>query len=501
MRRSLKIIFSLGLFFALLAACLCLPAAFSNEKILAETIKQPNAAGAFYPQDAQELSAMIDGFLSSASPQAVSGDIFSIIVPHAGYGFSGPTAAFAYKLIQGRPYKTVVVIGPSHYYGFSGIALPGTSAMRTPLGEVPVDQAFCRRLAQADSDVVIDGQAFEKEHSIEVQLPFLQKVLPDFKVVPIAMNNCTFTVCKGFAAALKGAIGNRKDVLVVASTDMYHGYDYEELERVDELTLAYLKEMNAEGLYYGLMENKLQLCGGLGVVTALALSKELGHNKLVVLKHTNSAVVTGKMQKGVWTVGYASCAIDKEEERPMLNQDERKKLLEIARRSIESYLKTGKKLEVGEADPELNQEMGAFVTLHHRGRLRGCIGNLTGTKPLYLTVRDMAVEAAAGDPRFAPVEAKDLAGLEIEISVLSPVQRVDSAEKIQLGTHGVLVKRGFNSGVFLPQVAGETGWSKEEFLSQLCAQKAGLPADCWKDKAAELYIFTAEVFSEKNIFP
>jgi hypothetical protein len=312
------------------------------------------------------------------------------------------------------------------------------------------------------------------------------------------MGDCTFSTCKKLVDLLKEAIGNRRDVLVIASTDMYHGYDYQESEIVDNLTLSYIKNMDAQGLYYGLREGKLQLCGGFGVVSTIILSKALGHNTSKVLSHTNSALVTGNKKKGIWTVGYSSCMIDQEKgEAGMLNTEQRKKLLQVARSSIETYLKTGKKFELTEQDPVLLKEMGAFVTLNERGELRGCIGNLIGRQPLYLTVRDMAVEAAVGDPRFPKVDLSELKNIEIEISVLSPMQRVDSAEKIQLGTHGVLVKKGFNSGVFLPQVARETGWSKEEFLSTLCAQKAGLPPDAWKDKATEIYIFTAEVFSEK----
>jgi AmmeMemoRadiSam system protein A len=182
----------------------------------------------------------------------------------------------------------------------------------------------------------------------------------------------------------------------------------------------------------------------------------------------------------------------------MLNKNQRKRLLEIARQAIETYLKSGKKLELTEQDPILLKEMGAFVTLNKHGELRGCIGNLVGQQPLYLTVRDMAVEAAVGDPRFAPVDLSELKDIEIEISVLSPLERVDSADKIEMGKHGVLVRRGFNSGVFLPQVATETGWSKEEFLSNLCEHKAGLSPLAWKDKSTDIYIFTAEVFSEEN---
>ncbi|PIQ90995.1 MAG: AMMECR1 domain-containing protein, partial [Candidatus Omnitrophica bacterium CG11_big_fil_rev_8_21_14_0_20_41_12] len=163
------------------------------------------------------------------------------------------------------------------------------------------------------------------------------------------------------------------------------------------------------------------------------------------------------------------------------------------------YLQTGKKLQVAETDPVLNQKMGAFVTLNKHGQLRGCIGNLVGSQPIYSTVLDMAIQASVGDPRFPKLSLSELEDVEIEISVLSPLERINSAEKIELGKHGVLVKKGFNSGVFLPQVATETGWSKEEFLNRLCSDKAGLPENAWKDKNTELYIFNAEVFSEKDL--
>ena len=482
----------------------------------AQDIKQPNVAGAFYPDNPQELSGTIDAFLDKANPEPVKGDIFALISPHAGYGYSGQTAAFGYKLIKNKPYKTVIVIGPSHYYPFTGVSIYPQGFFRMPLGDLGIDKEFTQKLLNKDVEIAFIPQAFEKEHSVEVELPFLQKSLSGFKIVPIVMGDCTLSTCKKLADLLKEAIGNRKDVLVIASTDMYHGYDYEETGIVDNLTLSYVKNMDAEGLYYGLREGKLQFCGGFGVVTTIILSKELGHNTSKLLNYTNSSLVTGNKRKGVWTVGYSSWAIDqppletktKQEntlsltgqekgELRMLNNDQRKKLLQIARSSIETYLKTGKKLEVAEQDPALLKEMGAFVTLNEHKELRGCIGNLIGRQPLYLTVRDMAVEAAVGDPRFPRVDLSELKDIEIEISVLSPLERIDSVDKIQMGIDGVLIRRGFNNGVFLPQVATQTRWSKEEFLSTLCTQKAGLPADAWKDKSTEIYIFKAEVFSEK----
>ena len=477
-----------------------------NPGFCADELKRPNVAGTFYPATPGILWDMIDGFINEASPAVPAKPVFALISPHAGYGFSGRAAAYGYKLVKNKPYQTVIVIGTSHHYGFNGVSVYPKGKFRTPLGDIEIDSVFTRRLLGKDAAITFVPEAFSREHSVEVQLPFLQKVLANFKIVPLVTGDCSLETCKKLASLLKDAIGGRTDILVVASTDMYHGYDFDEANAVDARTLAYLKKMDAEGLYYGLREGKLQLCGGFGVVATLLLAKDMGHDALSVLTHTNSAEVTGQKVRGAWTVGYASCAIDnpheksleEQGEKNMLNKAQRKRLLEIARSSIEAYLKTGKKLDIKETDEILLKHMGAFVTLQEHAQLRGCIGNMVGTQPLYLTIRDMAVEAAVGDPRFAPVALPEVKGLEIEISVLSPMEKVDSADKIILGTHGVLIRRGFRSGVFLPQVATETGWSKEEFLSNLCAHKAGLPADAWKDKSTEIYIYTAEVFSEKE---
>jgi len=441
---------------------------------------------------------MIDSYLAAAKPKEVPGDIFALISPHAGYEFSGRIAAFGYKLIQGKHYTTVVVLGVSHHKPFRGAAVYPDGAMCTPQGDVPVDSAFAQQLLDKDPDIFAGPGAFDGEHSVEVQLPFLQKTLVGFKVVPVIMGDNDLAACEKLGALIAGAVGARKDVLVVASSDMYHGYDYDEADAVDAVTLSYLSKMDDTGLYEALRNGTAQLCGGFPVVTAMLAAHKLGHDKLFMLAHTNSAVATGNKKKGVWTVGYTSCAIDREGGKDMLNKEQKKQLLTLARRSIETYLSTGKKLEVSESDQLLQTEMGAFVTLSEHGQLRGCIGNMVGRQPLYLTIRDMAVEASTGDPRFAQVKLPELKDISIEISVLSPLERVDSPDKIVMGTHGVMVRQGFRSGVFLPQVAQETGWSKEEFLSTLCTQKAGLPADAWKDKSTELYVYTAEVFSEKD---
>ncbi|MBU1125231.1 MAG: AmmeMemoRadiSam system protein B, partial [Candidatus Omnitrophica bacterium] len=278
--------------------------------LFASEVKEPNVAGMFYPDNPTQLAQTVDDFIEKAAPEPMPGNIFAVISPHAGYGYSGQVAAYGYKLVKDRPYTTVVVIGSSHHYAFQGISVYPQGAFRTPLGDLPIDEEFAGLLLNKIPEAIFQPLAFAKEHSVEVQLPFIQRVLPKVKIVPVIMGECSLEICQKFAQLLKEAIGKRRDVLLVASTDMYHGYDYEETEMIDTLTLGFLETMDAQGLYFGLKDAKLQLCGGYGVVSTLIAAKELGHNKIKILHYTNSAQVTGVKKKGAWIVGYSSGVID-----------------------------------------------------------------------------------------------------------------------------------------------------------------------------------------------
>ncbi|MCX8092662.1 MAG: AmmeMemoRadiSam system protein A [Candidatus Goldbacteria bacterium] len=183
----------------------------------------------------------------------------------------------------------------------------------------------------------------------------------------------------------------------------------------------------------------------------------------------------------------------------MLNNEQKKTLLKLARDTIEKYITQGIILKFENKDPVLNEKRGAFVTIHNKGELRGCIGLIEGTQELYKTIIEMAIESATSDPRFPPLTPDELNDIDIEISVLTPLKKIKSIDEIILGKHGVIVKKGFRSGVFLPQVATETGWDKKTFLEHLCAGKAGLSKDAYLDKNTEIYIFEADVFGEKDI--
>ena len=332
---------------------------------------------------------MLDSLISQANPEKSYSDAFILIGPHAGYGFSGKAASAAYKLLKPNKYRTVVIIGTGHHYGFSGISVYPEGKFITPLGSIEVDREFARKLLNQEKDIYFQPLAYEKEHSVEVQLPFLQKSLKGFKIVPIVTGDCTLSACNKLALLLKEAIGSRKDVLIIVSTDLYHGYDFEEAEKTDNLTVSFINNMDAEGALLWLRDGKASECAaGSATVSAISLSSYLGYDKPRLIEYTNSSKVTGKMIKGIWTVGYASIVIDsKREDNAMLSKEERKKLLKIARSSIENYIKTGERLPLTETDPLLLEELGAFVTLHKRGELRGCIGNIIGRGPLYLTIR------------------------------------------------------------------------------------------------------------------
>lgn len=483
-------------------------------------IRGPAVAGQFYPADADTLKSKIEKYLEDVEGQEVMGQIKAVIVPHAGYDFSAPVAAYSYKLLEGRSINTAVVICNSHSAYFSGIAIDESDAWETPLGLVPVDKDLAKKLVDASDKIKLDSNVHKDDHSIEVQLPFLQAVLLDgFKIVPILFGNTDDDSYKGLAKALANNLG--EDDLVIISTDLSHYPSYNDANNIDKQTLEMIKLADVEKLEEHIKTIEKQnipgeqtLCCGIdGVKTVMELYKLINWDKIEILKYANSGDVSIGDKASV--VGYGAVTFFQTTPNPslskegneiaqvdnLLNNSQKKKLLEIAKTTVESYINDGKIPEFNMSDKRLNRKEGAFVTLHNSGKLRGCIGQIIPTdKPLWQVVRNMAISAATEDHRFTPVSKKDLDNLDYEVSVLSVPEKIDDWQKIELGTHGVIVKKGFQSGVFLPQVATETGWSKEEFLGQLCSQKAGLPPDCYKnDPDIILEIFSAQVFSEKDL--
>lgn len=475
--------------------------------------KHPNVSGQFYDADPKRLSAQIDDFFAKAKVSPLDKHIDVVIAPHAGYMYSGAVAAYGFKAAQATRYKTVVILAPSHYFGFDGISVWEEGAFQTPLGTVEVDRDFAKKIIGRDEKIYFAPQAFEQEHSLEVEIPFLQKAFTDFKIVPVIMGQPSFALLERFAQALQEAVSDRRDVLVVVSTDLSHYHNDATARAMDDLTVSTVKAMDVKKLWESCRSRAtMEMCGYVPVTAALLYAQKRGLKHAQVLRYANSGDIIGDRDR---VVGYASIVIynDGQASHPSpdagakarevssapLTVEQKKRLLQIAKDTIHTYVSTGKVIEVKEADPRLMKDEGAFVTIHKAGRLRGCIGNIIGRQALYLTVRDVAISSATEDPRFSSLTKEELGQIEVEVSVLSKPRVITDVAEIVLGQHGVIVSQGpFHQGVFLPQVATETGWSREEFLAQLCSQKAGLPPDAWKSPKTKIEIFSADVFSEKD---
>lgn len=476
--------------------------------------RKPAVAGQFYPGDPVALSRQITDFFKNAKKEPIPGDVVALISPHAGYMYSGQVAAYAFKLLEGLSFETVVVISPSHVVPFRGASVYDGGAYETPLGVIPVDTASAGEMADANKRVFISttghgSGGMRDEHSLEVELPFLQAVLGKFKLVPIVMGDQDWATCEALAQALAQSLKGKR-ALIVASTDLSHFHPYDEAVRLDNVVLDNVNSFDPKGLFSDLAAGNCEACGGGPMIAAMLAGKALGADKSKVLKYANSGDVTGD-RSGV--VGYMASVVynsqpdvkrttgsaEKEADTDAeLSEKDRETLMHIARTTIEHKVRGKQPPKFTVDSPILKEKRGAFVTIHKQGQLRGCIGYIEAIKPLYLTIEEMAEAAALRDHRFPPVSSDELPALDLEISVLTPLKKINDVSEIQTGKHGIVLKRGYNQGVFLPQVATEQGWDRTTFLNQICF-KAGIPdPNCWKDEDAEIYIFSAEVFEEKK---
>ena len=468
--------------------------------------RQSSIAGTWYPGSPTELRGLLEGFLGRVPAGDVPGRLTALIVPHAGYVYSGQVAAYAYKLLEKRRFDTVVVVGPSHYARFQGVSVYDRGGFETPLGVAPLDLDLIAVLEKRDSMIRFVEDAHTREHSVEIQVPFLQTVMPGFKLVPLVMGDQDYSTCRRLADALADSIRG-KSVLVVASSDLSHYHTYDTARTMDRIVRDRVDAMDPEGLYAALEKGECEACGGGPIVTALLVAQRLGSASSRVLHYANSGDVTGNRNDPRGVVGYMAAALVTNADGktglesaasnpgidPGLTSDEKALLHKIARATIEARCRGEKPPRIEATTAALKEPRGAFVTLTEKGELRGCIGYIVATRPLVDAIAEMAEAAALHDPRFAPVRADELKDIKIEISVLTPLKRIDNVEEIEVGTHGIYMKQGFSSGLLLPQVATEYGWDRPTFLKHTC-RKAGLRDDAWKDKSTEIYIFSADIF-------
>ena len=468
-----------------------------------ERIRESVIAGAWYPADPAILRGKIDGFLRQADVEPPAGKLVALIAPHAGYRYSGQVAAHAYKLLQTRKFKTVVIVAPSHYARFWGVSVYDRGSYRTPLGTVPLDMELIAELKRKDPSIRYVAEAHQKEHSLEIQLPFLQVLLPDVKLVPLVMGNQDLSTCRKLAETLAN-LTRDKSVLIVASTDLSHFHSYSDAQILDNRVVGHVRQMSIEGLASDLAAGLCEACGGGPLLAVLTASRLIGANKCEVLKALNSGDVTGDRSRVVGYMAAACWQQDAKTQAPIptgfprgaslsFTSEEKALLHHIARQSVEAVLSGRKTVPLPQLPPRLQESAGAFVTIRKHKQLRGCIGHISGIYPLAETVSKMSQTAALKDPRFPPVRKEELPELEFEISVLSPLQPISDVNMIQIGVHGIYIKQGARSGLLLPQVAGEFGWDRIAFLEHTC-RKAHLDKDAWKDPQTHIFIFSAEVF-------
>lgn len=471
----------------------------------AKTVREAAVAGTFYPADRAALVAMMDRMLGEVKSPAREEKILAAVAPHAGYVYSGPVAAETFAALRGRGFRRVVVIAPSHYAAFDTTSVYDGDGYQTPLGTVPVDREFARRLAKMGGGIRLSQEGHAPtarggEHAIEVELPWLQHVLGEFTLVPVVMGAQSYETSRELGVTLAKLIGEDAapgETLVLASSDLSHYHGYEEAARMDGKTLAALEAWDTLSMARNFERRVWEACGGGPIVAAMIYAERRGANRARVLRYANSGDTAGDRTR---VVGYSadlftiSTERDAEKEKFSLDEQEKKELLTIARESVTRAVVQGTRYEPAEpGSAKLRSEFGAFVTLTERGRLRGCIGYTAAVEPLYRTVRDVAMYAALKDPRFQPVLERELPELKYEISVLSPLRRVADAATVVVGRDGLLMKHGAHEGLLLPQVPVEQGWDRQTFLEQACV-KAGLDRHCWRSEHTDIFRFTAEVF-------
>ena len=486
-----------------------------------QTIKEAAVAGLFYPQDKAALAKMVDGFLAEVKPAQGDGRIKNLrglVVPHAGYQYSGPIAAVGYKQVEGRSFSKVVVMAPSHTAAFQGAYVSDVDAYRTPLGLVPVANEAAEFAKRPPFSSRFEGrvqrppwwpQSPQKappagedlpdtwEHSLEVQLPFLQRTLKEFTLVPVIFGD---TDPKAAAKALAGLIDSK--TLLVASSDLSHFQPYETARKLDTSCTEAIVGLDTDRM------EREDACGKLPILALMHVARQNGW-KAKLLDYRNSGDTAGDKSQ---VVGYAAIAFYDEKAaeaaeaapKAVYSPEERKFLLDLARKTLTEAAHRRKPPEVDAAAvPEkLRHERACFVTLTIEGKLRGCIGHIFPQEPLYRAAIDNAQSAALRDPRFRPVASEELDRIHIEVSVLTvpaPLKYASPDEllaKLRAGVDGVVLQVGRAQSTYLPQVWEQIP-DKEAFMCTL-AEKAGLAPDAWRDPRAVVLVYQVEAFGESG---
>jgi hypothetical protein len=478
------------------------------------TDRQPVAAGRFYPADKETLTKDLSQLFETCKKSTDNRIVRAIISPHAGYMFSGKIAASAFSTIPNNAvYKNIFIIGSSHVMAFDGASVYNTGNYITPLGIVKVNKEIGDILIKENKVFNFPVNAHIQEHSIEVQLPFIQYYFKEKSlIVPIIIGTEDEQTIKKISDALKPWFTS--DNLFIISSDFSHYPPYKEAVDLDNATAMSIISDNRETFLNTLRKNSAKnvpglatsMCGWTSGLTLLYLTE--GNNdlefKLIDYCNSGDSQYGGKNE----VVGYNAIAVFEKKQKNgdipesvkdfSFSNEEKVLLFKIAKNSIWSRLSEKKEIELNEKEmpAKLKIPMGAFVTLKIDGALRGCIGRFISSDPLYKVVQASAFSSAFEDPRFSPLTSEEFKKTDFEITVLGPLKKINNINEIVLGKHGIYIKKDFRSGTMLPQVAIENGWTVEEFLGYTSREKAGLGWDGWRD--AEIFIYEGVVLEDNK---
>ena len=476
-------------------------------------VLRSHLAGKWYPGNKKELTRQIKKFMAEAKGKKLN-NIIGLIMPHAGYRYSGKVAAHAMKIL-GKKYKRIIILGLSHQLPMEDvISIPQITHYRTPLGDIHLDLEFIKKLRKYPM-VISNPHAHKREHSIQIEIPFIQYCQPDVPIVPIIAGKCSLKMINKIASILSGLIDEQ--TLVISSTDFIHYGPRFNFTPFPANPIKQMHEMNAKALEYIIKKdhngfikyvNKTgaTICGRMPVAILLAMLPKNARG--IILDKYDSSRVTYDTQN---IVCYIAAAFTGKWEKKAqvkhseikgwsISKKEKKILIKIARNTLKHAFKTGKIANIKELDIKINENLkkirAVFITLKKNGYLRGCIGSIYPTRPLYKSVIFNTIGAAFRDPRFPALDETEMPKITISISVLTVPEQVSSYKKIKIGRDGIILEKKGRRSVYLPQVATEQGWDLKTTLSHL-SRKAGLAIYEWK-KGAKLSTFQAIVFSEKN---
>ncbi len=464
----------------------------------------PAVAGTFYPASKTSLENTIGTYYETAGDSTLK-DVLAIIVPHAGYVYSGQTAAYAYRNILDK--ETILLLAPSHHIYFHGVSIANVTHYKTPLGEIKLSTKTDSIREDLDNaGLLYTGKdPHKKEHAIEVQLPFLQVGLTSFEIIPILIGGATDYRSLVKIASHLNKYTDESTLIVVSSDFTHYGprYNYvpftenirENIERLDYGALEYIENKDSEEFHSYIQKTGATICGNKPITILLEMIQE-SELKGKLTHYDTSGRITGDYTNSVSYISYIFYKDD------TLNKEEQKYLTTLARNTLESYLKDKKtqKINEGTLPQKLKEKKGCFVTLTKNSQLRGCIGHILAQKPLYQCIIDNALSAAVRDSRFSPTTYDELDDIHIEVSVLSVPQVLEFTspdellDKLTPLEDGVIISYGFHRSTYLPQVWEQLP-DKVEFLTSLC-KKGNAPGDCWKKENVKIETYQAQVFEE-----